>query len=117
MLRNAIAAVLVMTIGIVAHEAAGQTLRNMSGADPNQLAGKTCIGVVTTGGTCETCLGAKVAQFGTNGDLLTLRFWSQFGRVAYEKTVAEMAMPNWQPEITGFNDIGKMQTLSVQGKH
>jgi hypothetical protein len=60
-------------------------------------------------------LGAVVSVFSVKGDMLTLRLWRKFGRAAYDKVVAEMKNPQWKADTMGFEDLGEVRDLSIQG--
>ena len=113
LLRCLIIANLIVFTIIVGADA--QQLRNVSGPDGIQLAGKTCIGVFI-GGTDESKWGANVSAFSIRGDLMIFHVWAKFGRAAYEKTVADMGKPDWKADTTGFQDQGEVRDLLIQGK-
>jgi YD repeat-containing protein len=94
---------------------ADPALRNVTGAAPALLAGKTCLGVFNSGRRREGSEGALQLRFVVQGDVLTAHFWRRLGRSAYDQTAYAITQPGQSGDAMGLNYLGEVSGLTVTG--
>lgn len=76
---------------LISDAAIAQQLRNVTGFDHQQLVGKTCRGTLSTGGTCENCLGALRLTFSAQHGELAGQYGVKLGWAAYRDAATDIA--------------------------